>query len=144
MADNGTYQVKPIVYTEEQLAQQKAQLERLAAQRAEEERKAQEREKKAAEAREKSKQLLISLLDKQQAEDLEKKGSFGFVSDSGKVYTIQNGMSNNIIQQDGEKKTRLCCHIKDNVPMYDHMAAQLIWLKFCEDEFVKMANKTRM
>jgi len=146
LADNGTYQAKPIVYTKEQLAEQKAQLEKLAAQRAEQARLAKEREKKDAEAREKSKQLLISLLDKKQVEDLEKNGSFGFVAPSGKLYKIEKGVAGNVFLMDtcNRKVERYCCHPKMEVPSYDAMASQFIWLKFCEEEFVKLANKTRM
>jgi hypothetical protein len=105
---------------------------------------AEERQKKRDEAIEKSRKLLVSLLDKYQAEQLEKKGEFGYVGPSGALYTIRKGISGNIIKEKEGKRTRLCCHTKDRVPVYDNMASQLIWLKFCEEEFVKLANETHL
>lgn len=133
---------KPIVISPEEVA-------RLNAENQERERllsiKRAEEKKKRDEAIEKSRQLLVSLLDKAQVEDLEKKGEFGFVSPSGTVYVIKKGWIGNVIREEKDgKRTRLCCHPKTTVPEYDNMVAQLLLLKFDEKGFVDLANKTPM
>jgi hypothetical protein len=122
----------------------KEEIARMQAAQAKFEAEAKERQKKLDEAVEKSRQLLVSLLDKNQAKRLEEKGEFGFVGPSGALYTIRKGVAGNIIMDKEGQRTRLCCHTKDHVPVYDNMASQLIWLKFCEEEFVNLANKTNL
>lgn len=131
--------------TEEQKAEQarkdeEARLAR-AAREAERKRKDAEEAKRKEEARKKAYELLVSLLNEEQINDLEKTKSFGFISPSGKVYRIREGWSHNIELITGKKKRTLCCHPKKAVPIHDNLTAQLLLLKYQEEEFLKMANK---
>jgi hypothetical protein len=144
----GDWKVADVVISPEQIAEQNRRKEEERKAReirmAEARRLADEERARKKEATRKSRELLVSLLSKDQVVDLEKTGSFGFVGASGKVYRIKEGWSHNIVMDDNGKKQTLCCHPKKAVPIHDNMTAQLLLLKYQEEDFIKMANKGRL
>jgi hypothetical protein len=96
------------------------------------------------EERQRAKQLLEEHLTKEQKNDLASKNEFEVESQSGKRYAIQLGVAGNVFKLNRDKKkiTKYCIHPTDNVVDYDAMLSQLIWLKWNEQEFEKVANKT--
>ena len=90
--------------------------------------------------------LLREHLTDQQRADLAAKGEFVVESGSGKLYAIKKGRAGNVYSLDERRRkvTQLCIHPDDLVPDEDTMLAQLLWIKWNEEEFLRVANKTRL
>ena len=88
--------------------------------------------------------LLTAYLDEKQKKDLAEKNHFEVVDKSGKRYRIKRGIAGNVFLLDEYRKTKkkFCIHPIDSVPTADAMLSQLIWLKWNEEEFLKVANVT--
>lgn len=96
------------------------------------------------EAVKKAKALLHSLLDEKQREQLERQRFFDFVSQTGRRMRIKaHSYSRNIdeLGPDGKRIRTLCAHPRSyELPLEDHLAAQLLALRHNEEEFFRHAN----
>jgi len=106
----------------------------------EEERKARERADKRA------RKLFLDVVGKRKYKEFRKKKYHDVVAASGKRYRL--ALHATIQEMDGmfgdKAKARLCVH-PDNVPAYDTLVAQLLFLlsgKEGEEQLVKTANRT--
>jgi hypothetical protein len=120
------------------------EVRRLEAVRAEEYKKQQEEEQLARkEAQERAKSLLKSVLAKEQLERFERDECIPVDTAKGNRYLIKKGRSANInvLDVDGKCTHRLCAHPVSDVPDYDTMLAQLLYLRSDEEAFLKMANR---
>ena len=126
--------VRPNLSLEEQ--QQMDERERLVAAAAEEDRK------KQADAEEIAKKLLLTLLDKAQADSLEKTKKFTVKAKSGSVYEIRHGWAGNVSKLDekGQPNTLYCIHPGIQIPRYDNMIAQKLLIESDEKRFLAIAN----
>jgi hypothetical protein len=103
-----------------------------------------ERTAKAAEAEVRAKELLESMLTPKQLKQLAEKSEFEVVSQTGKRYAIAKGSAGNVHSLDERRRkvARHCIHPTDCVPCWDAMLSQLMWLRWNEAEFLKVANTT--
>lgn len=94
---------------------------------------------------ERAKALLMEHLSEKQKKQLIERGEFVVKSKSGKHYAITKGRAGNVFSLDEHRKrvNRYCIHPTDYVPDYDTMLSQMIWLKWNEEEFLKVANVSR-
>lgn len=107
-------------------------------------RQAAEQRRIAEEAEERAEGLLREQLNPDQAAEFEKTRSFTVISKDGqRRYRVDKGFQRNIVQLDdkGKPVLRLCAHACANLPDFDHMLAQKLWLEHDEELFVKIANK---
>lgn len=114
----------------------------LAASRARAQRLAQEE----AEAKERADKLLREHLSAEQKAQLEKENGFEVESASGKKYLITRGRAGNVYSLDAKRRkvAKHCIHPVEYCPDQDTMLAQLLWLKWNEEEFLRVANTTRL
>ena len=92
------------------------------------------------EAEEKAKKLFISLLTPEQKKELEQERRVTVKGGTtNTLYQIGIGVAGNIRQKHGNKL--YCCHmnLSCHVPTWDHMAAQLLHLKYNEKDFLNRA-----
>jgi hypothetical protein len=107
------------------------------------------KQKKEALAREQARkvaeQLLLSILTRSEREEYRANKSVTVLS-GGSRYRVRMGRAGNIdrLTDDGKVVERLCCHIRDNVPDADNVAAQILYLKHNPTEFLALANRTRV
>jgi serine phosphatase RsbU (regulator of sigma subunit) len=101
---------------------------------------------KADAERERAMELLREHLDEEQREQLEAKGEFEVESQNGNRYAIKKGYAGNVFRLDAKRKrvTQYCIHPVDLVPDGDAMLAQMCWIKWNEEQFLKVANATRL
>jgi hypothetical protein len=120
-----------------QIAEERAEREaRWAAEREEERRK-------RAEADERAMDLLRSVLNDEQNEDLAKNDYFFVKAKSGRLYRIDKGRSGNVKVVDPVTKVwqeKLCVHQQENVPYGDTMLMQKLLIETAEDIFRQYAN----
>lgn len=99
-------------------------------------------------AKTRSKELLLSHLTPAQKDTFEK--NHWFIVEGGKsrqLYRIRNSgsVSGNIDVLEGKpgKVThRLCCHLRaHDIPLFDHLLAQKVWIESDEDAFLRQANR---
>lgn len=95
---------------------------------------------------ERAMKLLREYLDEQQRKQLDASGEFEVESQNGNRYAIKKGVAGNVFRLDDRRKpvTRYCIHPIENVPDGDAMLGQLCWLKWNEEQFLKVANATRL
>lgn len=103
-------------------------------------------EQEAAVERQRADELLREHLTKEQIEQLDKKGEFEVEAQSGKRYAVSKGRAGNVYSLDErrQKIAKHCIHPDDNCPDQDTMLAQLLWLKWNESEFLRIANTTKL
>jgi hypothetical protein len=90
----------------------------------------------------KAQQLLFQQLNMKQRLNWSKRGFFD-VKVRDKMYRINRGRVGNVeqIDNDGNVLIRLCCHtVSLDIPDSDNAMAQLLMLRFREQEFLSMAN----
>jgi hypothetical protein len=93
----------------------------------------------------KADQLLESVLNSVQREQLRKDNAFLVRSQSGAVYRIRKGRSGNVDLIDpksGEVLSVLCAHPSMDVPDGDTVVAQKLMLECDEQDFLRLANKS--
>jgi hypothetical protein len=103
------------------------------------------KERRAFEA--KAMELLKDNLSGKQLEALHKHGWFLVEGGkSKKTYRIDaGGYSGNITHIDGKKEIeRFCVHASHEIPLGDHILAQMLNLLWDEDYIIGKANKTRL
>jgi len=106
-----------------------------------------EKEKKEkAEAESRARSLLIDALTAPQLERFLKDECIPIDTKAGNKYLIKKGrVANiNVLNADGSIKHRLCAHPAVEVPDYDTMLAQMLHLKYSEEDFLKIANMHRL
>lgn len=90
-----------------------------------------------------AKSLFISLLTDRQRNDLSEKHyliELGGIT--GWIYKIHFGCVGNIaVRRPKEEEQGLCCHLQQHgpFPMYDHMIAQLLYIRYNEKKFLATA-----
>ena len=115
--------------------------------RLEAQRKAQEVERlKKEKATKRAKVLLQGLLNDEQLRRFLMDECIPVDTAKGNKYLIRPGRAGNIdaLDKEGKIMHRLCCHPKDQVPNYDTMVAQLMYLLGDEDTFLQTANVHRI
>jgi hypothetical protein len=92
----------------------------------------------------KAKALLASMLDEQQRQQLERDRFFDFVSQTGKKMRMKSfSCSRNVdeLGEDGKRIKTFCAHPGQyDLPVEDHMVAQLLALQHNEEAFMRVAN----
>jgi hypothetical protein len=89
--------------------------------------------------------LLLSLLNPEQRQEFQTYGHFHVIGGtSGNRYRIRVDLIANIdvLRHDGTVKHRLCAHPTGDIPMFDVMAGQLLYLQdpITETRFLAQAN----
>ena len=101
-----------------------------------------ERQRDRAEAESKAKKLLVDNLTKEQKKSYEERGVIPVRVKSGNVYEIHRGRAGNIRRiVNGRAVDSYCIHPSDLIPDEDTMLTQLLWLRWCEEDFLKIANR---
>ena len=97
----------------------------------------------AAEAR--AEKLLLAHLSEPQRIQYTKERKFRLLTKSGTEYEVQKGWAGNVVLiKKGKAVERFCIHPKESVPEQDNMLAQKLLLEANEEEFLRIANKTRL
>lgn len=117
---------------------------RWAAERAMTQRLAAEAEQKRIAARDRARALLLSMLSKQQRDQLERERFFEVVAQSQKRYRIRQGTHGNVRLIDGGRESVSYCAQPLGVPDEDAMLAQKLMIETDEAAFLRVANATRM
>lgn len=91
-------------------------------------------------------ELLRSHLNPDQRRMLDAAGLFIVVAPSGARYRIRCGVgvvaNIDAMEGEGDRVThRLCCHLRQGLPMGDHLLAQKIMLEHAEGDFLRIANR---
>lgn len=137
------YNAKP--YVDNRTAEQKAADDaRIAAERADIARKAKEAEDARKAAILRARELLHSMLDVKQREQLQTSRFFEVISkNSRRTYRIHQGTHGNVklLDDKGNEITSYCAQ-PDFVPTEDSMLAQKLMIEHEEEAFLKVANAT--
>ena len=98
------------------------------------------------EAKERAEKLLRDHLNEEQLAQLDRENGFEVEAQSGKRYRINRGRAGNVFSLDEHRKmvAKHCIHPEVDCPDQDTMLAQLLWLKWNEQAFLKTANITRI
>lgn len=105
-----------------------------------------EQEQKRAGAQRRALDLLKQILTETQLAAFEKDECIPVDASSGKKYVIKKGRAGNVFSiKDGKLVEKYCIHPRDSeVPEADVMLAQKLILETNEEEFLRIANKTRL
>jgi hypothetical protein len=118
------------------------------AEQAEAQRIAKEINERRRQAKEKATLLLMENLDSNQREQFQKAKTFIVHSRDGqRRYQIEYGIAGNVklLREDGKPVTKFCIHPEDySIPVEDVMLAQKLMIEAAEDEFIRIANKTKL
>ncbi len=95
------------------------------------------------EARDRARSLLLSCLSPPQRKEFKAKEAFTVVAKSGRRYRIAPGFNYNIVvlNDRGRAIGRLCAGPDEDVPVYDSMLSQKLWLENDEEGFLRVANR---
>jgi hypothetical protein len=99
-----------------------------------------------AQAEQKARSLLLNLLSHEQHDEFEKYGYFHVTGgSSGDRYRIRrnSGVNVDVLGNDGSVNYHLCARPSGDIPMYDVMAGQLLFLqdRDAEAHFLQQAKK---
>lgn len=122
-------------------AEELAEAARLAAVRAQEEKEAKEAQKRATV---RARELLVSFLDKQQQEELEKNNRFYLIGKDGVRYEIDTTRRmHNVFEVDenGKRFVEHCVYADAHVPLFDNALAQKLLLEANPSELKRIANQ---
>lgn len=99
-----------------------------------------EREKREAEER--AEKLLVENLDEEQRQAYRDRKVVPIATARAK-YLIKKGKVGNVVRlnDQGREAERFCVHPITDMPDQDVMLAQLLWLRWCEDDFLRVANR---
>ena len=103
------------------------------------------RKREEAEAAVRAEKLLTENLTEEQLSAYREKKIIPIATARGR-YHIYRGRAGNVyrVDENGKQLERYCIHPTEFIPTEDVMLAQLLWLRWCEDDFLKVANKTRL
>ena len=109
-------------------------------------REAEERACKKKEAQERALRLLREMLTREQLAAFEKDKRIPVDAPSGQRYIIHKGRAGNVFSiKDGKQVEKFCIQPDDlDIPDEDCMLAQKLLLEANEDEFLRVANRTRL
>lgn len=112
-------------------------------QRAAREERERQRAADAAEAKARATELLLSVLDEQQAADFLERKEFTVEGSDGKRYLIREGRMHNVfeIDEDGNRVVEICGHVRPHIPNEDNLAAQKLALETDAPRFLQIANR---
>jgi len=89
--------------------------------------------------------LLRSMLNAEQRDELERHGHFHVRAAQGRVYRVERGFQGNVKLIEGNHATkRYCIHADSRLPHADQMLAQKLMLENAEHDFLRIANMTRL
>ena len=98
-----------------------------------------------AEANERARQLLESVLDEEQQKTYRKDKVIYLTSELRKRYRLRHDGSVHLLDDTGKKAVAsFCIHPTEYVPLDDHVAAKVLYLKYAEAEFERIANRTTL
>lgn len=105
-----------------------------------------ERERHRREAEERAEKILTENLDEEQRKSYAERKVVPITTAKGRKYLIKKGRLGNVyrIDEHGKEVEKFCIHPEEVVPDQDTMLSQLLWLRWCEDEFLLIANMTRL
>ena len=105
-----------------------------------------ERERRQKEAEERAEKILDENLDEDQRKAYAERKVVPITTAKGRKYLIKKGRTGNVyrIDEQGKEVERFCIHPNEAVPDQDTMLGQLLWLRWCEDDFLRIANMTRL
>lgn len=114
------------------------------ARRAEWVRQEAERQVLREQAKARARELLLERLSVVQREEFEREGSFRVMSQRGRIYRIRLGWTRNVdlLDDAGEIEAHFCLHPETEVPEEDNVLAQKLLLECCEDDFLRIANRS--
>jgi hypothetical protein len=94
-------------------------------------------------ADQKARELLESVLNKSQKKTYRENNLIYLTSQKGKRYRIQRSSIKNVAEIDnrGHIKICYCATSTELVPLDDTVLTQYLCLKYCEDDFLKIANR---
>ena len=103
-----------------------------------------ERQQKEAEAR--AEKILDENLNEEQRKVYAERKVVPITTAKGRKYLIKKGRTGNVYRLDehGREVEKFCIHPDEMVPDQDTMLAQLLWLRWCEEEFLRIANVTKL
>jgi hypothetical protein len=122
-----------------------AVLERLSLARQEQLDRAEKHRLEQQQALERSKELFLSMLSEEQRAEFVGKGWFVVSGKRGryKIYP-QDSYNVFVLDESGLETNSLCCVPKDDVPLYDHLLAQKLYLEHDESYFLRKANTRKV
>jgi len=99
---------------------------------------------RAAAADARADELLISLLNAEQREQYKTEKYFTVCARSGKLYRLRRAIlgSIDVLDDAGKVKHRYCAHLRNDVPVPDHLIAQKFMIEHHEQEFLRIANRS--
>lgn len=104
------------------------------------------RERRRKEAEERAESILTDNLNREQKEAYAARKIIPITTAKGRMYVIKKGRAGNVyrIDESGKEIEKFCIHPVEQCPDEDVMLAQLLWLRWCENEFLRVANTTRL
>ena len=98
------------------------------------------------EAEERAEKILTENLDEEQRKSYAEHKVIPITTAKGRKYLVKKGRAGNVYRIDEYSREieRFCIHPEEAVPAQDTMLAQLFWLRWCEDDFLRVANMTRL
>ena len=99
---------------------------------------------KEEDADSRARSLILSCLSPIQRKEFEARESFTVIAKSGRRYRIEKGWNFNIavLSEKGNRfMCRLCAGPDEDVPVYDSMLSQKLWLENDEEGFLRVANR---
>lgn len=106
---------------------------------------AEERARVQAAAKEKARALLVAVLDEKQQKELESDGHFHVQTRNGeRVYRLKPGSPPQRVKGEDGARWSYCIHPRESYPVDDTVAAFKLLLETDEDEFLRIANASRV
>ena len=107
---------------------------------------AEKREQERIEAEVRAEKILAENLDEEQKKVYAERKVVPITTAKGRKYLIKKGRAGNVyrIDEHGKEIEKFCIHPDELVPDQDTMLSQLLWLRWCEDDFLRIANMTRL
>ena len=104
------------------------------------------RERQRKEAEERAEKILTENLDEEQKKSYGEHKVVPITTAKDRKYLIKKGRAGNVyrIDEHGKEVERFCIHPDEAVPDQDTMLAQLLWLRWMEEDFLRIANMTRL
>ena len=102
-----------------------------------------ERQRSTERAQAVAKGLLLDCLDKEQAEEFQRRTYFHVMGSKGTRFQVRRGRTGNVgCYKNGRlEPLKFCAHPTDHVPDYDTMLAQKLMIETDEDAFRALANR---
>lgn len=127
-----------------QLSAEEIQAARIANEQRQRELEQSQREQKEAE--EKAEKLLQENLDQEQKAAYAERKVIPITTQRGNRYLIRRGRVGNVVRLDDKSREieKFCIHPIEQCPDEDVMLTQLLWLRWCEEDFLRVANMTRL